>query len=502
MPVRLKKDSSGPYYQWGDHGAKYYFVPSSRQSQLIAKNRAERQGKAVKVSQTRSSVPQNIKHVVKVLKTGPKPKIAYTRPVPAQATAGTDIQNYLRAVERGERDELLKRQTELTKVKERAAAEYEDRWRQLQLKKDAEIAALQGNLAAQLANIHAQAAPPAAPVPPPELEPVRVGLQQYDLAELQRINAEREEEERKQRELEEKRAAAEVSVKAKEKEFVDIENKLSYILGYIDNVDDGAFRQRFVDALDLPASLRDSSGEDMIKHVFNHPYSEERLNYLRSILPSVPFTNKADDIAHLAYGAVKKVERHFAPITSKEAIGTGIRGLHIDPKEGISNIAIEDFMAPMRKYGFQGVFMADEIAKELLRRDLPIRGSFIMNLDKESQPGSHWVAIYWDLSHKHDHGYSVSFPTDGETYQGVYYYDSFGRAPSDSFLRQLKQITDHLQDKFDIDYEIYFNYNHCQQQDLDSVECGLFAMGWLLFMYAGFNPAEQCCCYHDEDAAP
>lgn len=47
MPVQLKFDKKTftNYYQWGDHGKKYYFHTLEGQSK--AKIKAERQGKAI-----------------------------------------------------------------------------------------------------------------------------------------------------------------------------------------------------------------------------------------------------------------------------------------------------------------------------------------------------------------------------------------------------------------------------------------------------------------------
>lgn len=50
MPVNRGKDSSGPYYQWGDSGKKYHYESGNRQSREDAKRKAERQGRAARAS--------------------------------------------------------------------------------------------------------------------------------------------------------------------------------------------------------------------------------------------------------------------------------------------------------------------------------------------------------------------------------------------------------------------------------------------------------------------
>jgi|HubBroStandDraft_5_1064220.scaffolds.fasta_scaffold00374_11 hypothetical protein len=47
MPIYSHRDNKGNYYQWGRHGAKYYFDNNSLFSKVLAKNKAERQARAV-----------------------------------------------------------------------------------------------------------------------------------------------------------------------------------------------------------------------------------------------------------------------------------------------------------------------------------------------------------------------------------------------------------------------------------------------------------------------
>ena len=54
MPVHQRKDKSGPYFQWGDHGKKYYYDPKSDRSKENARQRAAKQGRAIKASQFRA----------------------------------------------------------------------------------------------------------------------------------------------------------------------------------------------------------------------------------------------------------------------------------------------------------------------------------------------------------------------------------------------------------------------------------------------------------------
>ena len=50
MPVRNRRDHSGPYFQWGNHGKKYYYNPLSSRSLKIAAGKAMRQCRAAHAS--------------------------------------------------------------------------------------------------------------------------------------------------------------------------------------------------------------------------------------------------------------------------------------------------------------------------------------------------------------------------------------------------------------------------------------------------------------------
>lgn len=51
MPVNRGKDKDGPYYRWGEHGKKYHYISGNKRSRSIAREKALKQGKAIKASQ-------------------------------------------------------------------------------------------------------------------------------------------------------------------------------------------------------------------------------------------------------------------------------------------------------------------------------------------------------------------------------------------------------------------------------------------------------------------
>ena len=50
MPVRSGEDSTGPFYQWGESGRRYYYRKGSETSEKMARARAAAQGRAVRAS--------------------------------------------------------------------------------------------------------------------------------------------------------------------------------------------------------------------------------------------------------------------------------------------------------------------------------------------------------------------------------------------------------------------------------------------------------------------
>ena len=50
MPVHRGTDLHGSYYQWGNSGKRYYYIPKNNKSRENAKKKAEIQGRAVLAS--------------------------------------------------------------------------------------------------------------------------------------------------------------------------------------------------------------------------------------------------------------------------------------------------------------------------------------------------------------------------------------------------------------------------------------------------------------------
>lgn len=61
MPVNQRVDKYGYYFQYGEHGFKYYYCPMNRASKEQALLASKRQGRAINVSERkRKTMSYNI----------------------------------------------------------------------------------------------------------------------------------------------------------------------------------------------------------------------------------------------------------------------------------------------------------------------------------------------------------------------------------------------------------------------------------------------------------
>jgi hypothetical protein len=140
--------------------------------------------------------------------------------------------------------------------------------------------------------------------------------------------------------------------------------------------------------------------------------------------------------------------------------------------EGLYNDQIEEIMNKYKAKGFKGVYAIDEINK------IPISDKMgvVLNLDPSNKPGSHWVALYID--------------SKGD--RSVEYYDSFGRDPPASLMKDLKQMID----KINPNVYLKFKINKIKQQSVSSDNCGFFAMQFLIDRFNG-KPFKECSGYSE-----
>jgi len=121
---------------------------------------------------------------------------------------------------------------------------------------------------------------------------------------------------------------------------------------------------------------------------------------------------------------------------------------------------------------FVDVITADEVSSLPAK---PIMG-FIMNLDKRSEPGSHWVACYIDTVND----------------KSVEYYNSFADGPTEDFMTQLNKLIG----KINPPTYLKFKVNHIVEQKSTTDTCGFFAMKFLIDRFSGI-PFRECTKYND-----
>lgn len=132
------------------------------------------------------------------------------------------------------------------------------------------------------------------------------------------------------------------------------------------------------------------------------------------------------------------------------------------PNAPLYDDELEAILSPYRY--FKGVVMSDELKGLLqdMKRHQETRAGLVMNLEKSSQGGSHWVAIYIDLNASE-----------------IDYYDSFGRVPPPPTMAQLVS--------FARPKRIRVRYNTEVHQTRLSHRCGYHVVRFLIEMFKTGN---------------
>ena len=128
-------------------------------------------------------------------------------------------------------------------------------------------------------------------------------------------------------------------------------------------------------------------------------------------------------------------------------------------------------MKPHR--GYLGCIASDEIDKIIDKIQPMTSGSFIMNLDVTTGPGTHWVAVYWTPS-------------------SLEYYNPLGNAPTDKFRSDAKKLAKAINPNGFLKLKV----NQIQRQSNDTDTCGYHAMKFIIDREKGksFSDATG---YHD-----
>jgi hypothetical protein len=163
------------------------------------------------------------------------------------------------------------------------------------------------------------------------------------------------------------------------------------------------------------------------------------------------------------------VNVYLSKITNISGSGRKIlHDLRNDFSEGKYNTALYDdelveMLAPYRD--FVGVIMRDELSKilDLMIKEGRKKFGLVMNLDKTTDKGSHWVGLYVDLVNT----------------KQICYFDSFGRKPHLDTLKDLKWFAR----RSNIPYYVKYKYNKVVSQASNSNRCGYHVYRFLVNMF-------------------
>ena len=96
----------------------------------------------------------------------------------------------------------------------------------------------------------------------------------------------------------------------------------------------------------------------------------------------------------------------------------------------------------------------------------------VFNLDKHNQPGSHWVAMFIDMTHPHHY---------------IDYFDSAGDRPPHLIHKFMKSIKSRFDKNKDESSMIYNNRRH----QFGKSECGVYSIYYILSRIEGKTPYEM-----------
>lgn len=140
-------------------------------------------------------------------------------------------------------------------------------------------------------------------------------------------------------------------------------------------------------------------------------------------------------------------------------------GLMTNPDDALDNTQIDKIMNKYR--GFKGTFPKDHFYKAIREITPKSRGGAVLNLDPSDEPGSHWIAAFWD-----------GRPNGSHT---VEYVDSFGRDPP----KEIKDDLLRIPKKLEADEHLKLKVNGVKKQDPKSVSCGFHAVNFLMNRFRG-----------------
>lgn len=142
----------------------------------------------------------------------------------------------------------------------------------------------------------------------------------------------------------------------------------------------------------------------------------------------------------------------------------------VEPQEGegkmdysgeMNNHQIDAIMSHY-KPSYLGCIASDQILDLLPKIKPRTRICFVINLDKVSQPGSHWCSVFIDARPDGDHSCE--------------YFNSFAEPPTQEFMKDIKTVVK----KLDPNSYLKFKDNRVVLQSDDTSNCGEFSIRFLI----------------------
>ena len=186
----------------------------------------------------------------------------------------------------------------------------------------------------------------------------------------------------------------------------------------------------------------------------------------------------------------KELLKNFKPIMPKKWISNPIEWLNtIDIRDVMNQYEIKyphfEFIGPVpmdfdTKLGF-GQCVIDELCKINLD-DLMKKGKtkigVVFNLDKHTQSGSHWVAMYGDFKGDDSGNGDV-----GDRKGKICYWDSYGMKPNKEVVVLMERLKKQASE---IGHSVDININTVRHQYKNS-ECGVYCIYFLTSLLDGNN---------------
>ena len=102
------------------------------------------------------------------------------------------------------------------------------------------------------------------------------------------------------------------------------------------------------------------------------------------------------------------------------------------------------------------------------------RFALVLNLDKHDEPGSHWVALYFNVD-----------PTKNNF--GIYYYDSTSYPPEDDVKEFMAKVQKQVKTRFPNLKKRFVNKHNTIQRQFKNTECGMFCIVFLTQCVKGLS---------------